>query len=132
MAKVHKQPQLAAGRAEVIENLRPMFVTQRRCGLELEKDFVVANEIGTERLNKRATAVLQSVRRFGAKRNALEFKFNLQAFVVNRFVKPASLVLIDRETGAHDYVAFMFINQFWFLFVSCHFVCFVGEVSGVL
>ncbi len=51
--------------------------------------------------------------------------------MVNGFEKPAALVFVSRHVRSDDCVAFLFINQFRFLLLlSCHFVCFVGKISG--
>ncbi len=51
---------------------------------------------------------------------------DLQAFVVDRFVETAALIFVNLEAGTNDGVAFFLINQFCFVFFSCHFVYFRG------
>lgn len=129
MTKVYEQTELAAGRAEIIQDLCAVLIAKCRDGLDFNNDFVVANEIRTECLHQRAPAILQSVRQFRAKRNRLEIKFDFDTLVVNRLVKTAALVLVNAKTGSNDGVAFLFVDQFCFVFVSCHFVCFVGYLK---
>jgi hypothetical protein len=49
-----------------------------------------------------------------------------QTLVIDRFKKTAHLISIDRKIRADDGEAFVLVNQFWFFFFSCHFVCLVG------
>ena len=59
--------------------------------------------------------------------NSLGFELDFQTFVIYRFEKAAALIFVDSKAGADDCVAFLLVNQFWFFFFSCHFVCFVGK-----
>ena len=58
------------------------------------------------------------------------FELNLQTFVIYRFEKAAAFIFVHSKAGADDGVAFLSINQSRYFFFSCHFVCFVGKVSG--
>jgi len=126
MAEVHEQTQLAAGCAEIVEQLSSMFIYQLGNCFDFDDDLVVANEIRTEFLNQSATAVLQCLLWLREKWNPLEFQLNFQTLVVDRFVKTAALVLINGKTGPDDVIAFVLVNQFCFFFFCCLFVWFVG------
>jgi hypothetical protein len=126
MAKVHKQTQFAAARAKVIQDLRAVFIGQDGNSLDFDDDLIVANEIRAECLKQLATAILRTLRWFRHEWNSLEFEFNLQAFVIDRFVDTAALIFVKLEACTNDRVTFFPINQFRFFFISCHFVYFVG------
>jgi hypothetical protein len=127
MAKVREQTQFASGRAQIIQDLRAVLITQDGDAFDFENDFVVANEIWVECLDQSAGAILQCLGSFRKERNSLEFELDLQALVVNRFVKAAAFIFVNLEACANNGVAFFLINQFCFFFFSCHFVCFVGQ-----
>ena len=50
--------------------------------------------------------------------------------MIYRFEKTAALIFVDSKAGADDCVAFLLVNQFSTFFLSCHFECFVGKISG--
>ncbi len=120
MPEVHQQGQFASGRAQVVQDLSAMFIDQRGHRLDLDNDFFIADEIRGKCLNKCTPAILQRLRWFREKWNALGFELNFQAFVVYRFEKTAALIFVDSKAGADDGVAFRFVNQFsdFLLFVS--------------
>ena len=62
MTEVREQAQFAAGCAEIIQELRTVFICQGGDGFDLEDDLVIANEVRGERLNKSTSAILQSPR----------------------------------------------------------------------
>ena len=70
-----------------------MLIDQGGDGFDLDDDPIVANEVRGERLNESTPAILQSPRCLRLKWDSLQFQFDLQAFVVDRFVEPQPLFL---------------------------------------
>ena len=89
-----------------------MLIDQRGYRLNFENDFIVAHEIRGKCLDKRPRTILQGLRGFREKWNALEFELNFQTLVIYRFEEAAAFILVDSKAGADDCVAFRFVNQF--------------------
>jgi hypothetical protein len=131
MPEVYQQGQFAARGAEIVQNLCAVVVNQRGHGLDLDNDFFIADEIRGKCLNECTPAILQRLRWFREKWNALRFELNFRTFVIYRFEKAAAFVFVYSKAGADGGVAFRLANQFSTIFFSCHFGCFVGKISGV-
>ena len=129
MPEVHQQGQFAARGAEIVQDLSAVFINQRGHRLDLDNDFFIADEIRGKCLNECTPAILQRLRWFREKWNALGFELNFQTFVIYRFEKTAALIFVYSKAGADDGVAFRLVNQFSAFFFSCHFGCFVGKIS---
>src|SRR6478736_5139562 len=129
MPEVYEEGQFAARRAQIVQDLSAMFINHRGHGLDLDNDFFIADEIRGKCLNECAPAILQRLRWFREKWNALGFELNFQTFVIDRFKKDAAFVFVYSKAGANDGVAFRLVNQFSTLFFLCHFGCFVGKIS---
>src|SRR6476659_5488665 len=129
MPEVHQQGQFAARGAQIVQNLCAVVINQRGHRLDLDNDFFIADEIRGKCLNECTPAILQRLRWFREKWNAVGFELNFQTFVVYGFEKTAALVFVDSKAGANDGVAFRVVNQFSALCFLCHFGCFVGKIS---
>jgi hypothetical protein len=129
MPGVHEEGQFAAGRAEIVQDLCAVVIAQRRRSFDFQDDFVIADQIRGKCLNECTPAILQRLRWFREKWNALGFELNFQTFVIYRFEKTAALIFVDSKACTDDCVAFLFVNQSRDFFFSCHFVSFVGKIS---
>ena len=103
-----------------------MVIAQRRRSFDFQDDFAIADEIRGKCLNECTPAILQRLRWFRERWNALGFELNFQTFVIYRFEKTAALIFVDSKAGTNEGVAFRLENQFSTFFLSCHFGCFVG------
>src|SRR5213080_295774 len=112
MYEVHEGCSFADGRAQIREDLSLVFVSQRGHRLDLDNDFFIADEIRGKCLNECTPAILQRLRWFREKWNALGFELNFQTFVIYRFEKTAALIFVDSKAGADDGIAFRFVDQF--------------------
>ncbi len=97
-----------------------MLIYQLGNCFDFNDDLVAANEIRTECLNQCAAAILQRLRWLRQKWNSLEFQLDLKALMINRLEKPAGLISINGKARPEDRVAFIFVNQFYLFFFSCH------------
>ena len=88
-----------------------MLIGQGGDSFDLADDLIVANEVRGERLNESTPAILQSLRCLGLKWDSLQLEFDLQALVVNRFDKAASLFFVNSHTRSDDGVAFILVYQ---------------------
>ena len=104
-----------------------MFINQRGHRLDLDNDFFIADEIRGKCLNECTPAILQRLRWFREKWNALGFELNFQTFVIYRFEKTAALIFVDSKAGADDCVAFLLVNQFSLLLLFVSFRVFRGQ-----
>src|SRR5262245_24241903 len=59
VTKVYQQSKRIAGCAEIVQDLGPMFVCQRRDRFDLKDDFIVTDKIGLKALFERPAAILQ-------------------------------------------------------------------------
>lgn len=107
-------------RREVINVLAFGAVYAEVNRLDLENYFLIAYKIRLECLNQCAAAVLQCLRWFRQKWNSLKFELDLQTLMINRLEKPAALISINGKARPDDRVAVIFVNQFCFFFLSCH------------
>src|SRR4030095_5273005 len=110
MPEVHEEGQFASGRAQIVQDLSAVFINQRGHRLDLDNDFFIADEIRGKCLNECTPAILQRLRWFREKWNALGFELNYQTFVIYRFEKTAALIFVDSKACTDDCVAFLFVN----------------------
>ena len=130
MSEVHQDGQFAARCAQIVQDLSAVFINQRGYCLDLDNDLFIADEIRRKCLNECTPAILQRLRWFREKWNALGFELNFQTFVIYRLEKAAALILVDSKAGADDCVAFLFDKSILLLLLFVSFVCFVGKISG--
>jgi hypothetical protein len=126
VTKVYQQSKTTAGRAQIIQYLRPMLVCQSGDCFDFYYDFLVAKKVWRERMRQRSFAIPQTMWRLRSKWNLLNFEFYLKAFVVNGFNKATTFLFVYREARSDNCVALVFERQLYARFFSRHFVCFVG------
>src|SRR2546423_632800 len=118
MAEIDQQTHFEAGGVEVVDHLGAVLVSQRGHRLDLDDDFVVAHEVRLVLLFQRPSFVRQRQRLLRDKEDALHFKFDLQAFLINSLQKPTAFLFVHLEAGADDFVCFVFVEEFLY---RCHF-----------
>lgn len=59
MAEVHQQAQAMTRGVEIVNDLRPVFIRERRHSLQLDQDFLLANEVRDIPLLERPTLVTE-------------------------------------------------------------------------
>src|SRR5438552_18872930 len=89
-----------------------MLIGQRRDGFQFNDNFLEANIICFVSLPQYSTTIAEGERRLSDCRNPLVFKLDAEALLINRFRKPAALLVIYLEASANDRVTFFFVHVF--------------------
>src|SRR5438445_10731282 len=108
-AKIHEQCQSIARGVQIVKDLRAMLICQSRYGFDLHDHVPKADEIRLKPLTQWLSRVAQWQRRLRLKWYALHAEFKLQAFLINRFREPVSLLVVNLKTGSNNPVALLFV-----------------------
>ena len=106
MAEVDDQADPNAGRAQIIHDLRPVFIGQSAHGLELDNYCAETNEIRPVGLPQGPPLVTQANLFLGQKLNALTGQLQFQALLIYRLNEPTPLFLIDLKTRSENPMRF--------------------------
>ena len=93
-------------------DLRPMFVSQLRHGLDLDNDLVKAMEVGLVSLLERPPFVRELEFRLRTEWNATSFELDFETFLVHRLLEAGTLVVVDLEASPDDGVCLVFEQDF--------------------
>src|SRR5688500_16843313 len=88
-----------------------MLIDQVGHSLELNDDCPKADEVGLVLLNERPALIKQTEFGLWDIRYLLQLQLDFQAFLVNRFDKTTTLVVIDFKAGADDAVRLFLVNN---------------------
>jgi hypothetical protein len=89
-----------------------MIINELGDGFDLDNDHPVAVEVGLVGLHEGPTFVCRLEFCLGEERNAPQFEFDLQAFLVDRLEEPRALIVLDVETRPDDGVSLVFEKDF--------------------
>jgi len=129
--EVDEQAESISGCFEVVVDLGPMFVGKCGDGFDLDNDLPVAVEVRLVSLHEGPTFVCQLELRLGEERNAPQFEFDLEAFLVDRLEEPRALVVVDFETRPDDGVSLVFEKDFHRSSLSSLFFPLIREIRVI-
>src|SRR6266704_6464248 len=101
-----------------------MLVSQCGDSFQFDDNFLEADIIWLVSLLQYPTTIAEGERWLSDCRNPLVFQLDAEALLINRFQKPAALLIVHLEASANDRVTFPFINNF------CHQFAWIRVIRG--
>jgi hypothetical protein len=89
-----------------------MIISEFGDSFDLDDDLAVAIEVGLVRLFEGPPFVCQLEFCLGEKRNAPQFEFDLEAFLINRLEEPRALVVVEFKACSDDSITLVFEKDF--------------------
>lgn len=123
-AEVHEQAKSHSSSIEVVQNLRRVLRRKFLDRFQLNDDLVVTDQIRLECLTENLPFVGESQIAVRLKGDAALAQFYLQAFLVDRFQKPAAHFVVNLKNGSLDGKPFFFEDDGCWLpdCLSVHFI----------
>jgi hypothetical protein len=108
-----------------------MIIGEFGDGFDLDDDLPVAVEVRLVGLHEGPTFVCQLELRLGEERNAPQFEFDLETFLVDRLEEPRALIVVDFETRPDDGVSLVFEKDFHRSSLSCLYFPLIREIRVI-
>src|SRR6185369_13573337 len=112
MAEVDEQPDLDAGGAQVVHELRPMLIDQGADRLDFDDDRTETNKVRPKDLFQCPALIAQANLLLCQELNALAGQLQFKALLIHGLDEPATLFLIDFKTCPKNLMRFLFQDQF--------------------